>query len=63
MHTHNTLTGMSQKYHLPMWEVPNYPLLGDDASTITANRSVYQETYNKYIDFSKDLLSRIEALD
>ncbi|RMU73023.1 hypothetical protein ALP23_200212 [Pseudomonas syringae pv. apii] len=30
MHTHNTLTGMSQKYHIPMWKVPAEENLGED---------------------------------
>jgi cellulose biosynthesis protein BcsQ len=63
MHTHNTLTGMSQKYHLPMWEVPSFQNLGDDYSTVTANRSVYEATYDKYVEFCEDLLARISSLD
>jgi cellulose biosynthesis protein BcsQ len=63
MHTHNTLTGMSQKYHLPMWDVPNHQYLADDYSTITANRSVYEATYGKYEDFCDDLLTRIVELE
>ncbi|HFI2197168.1 TPA: AAA family ATPase [Pseudomonas aeruginosa] len=62
MHTHNTLTGMSQKYQVPMWSVPSYPFLGDDSSTVNANRSVYEGTFEKYVNFSKDLLVRIESL-
>ncbi|AZD99674.1 ParA family protein [Pseudomonas chlororaphis] len=62
MHTHNTLTGMSQKYHLPMWDVPGYSNLGDDYSTVTANKSVYEGTYEKYEAFSYDVLSRIATL-
>lgn len=62
MHTHNTLTGMSQKYHLPMWEVPSNSLMADDYSTVTANRSMYEATYEKYETFCEDLLSRIDSL-
>ena len=62
MHTHNTLTGMSQKYHVPMWRVPSEPELNDDASTVLANRRVYEGTLDKYIEFSRDLLTRIQAL-
>lgn len=62
MHTHNTLTGMSQKYHLPMWKVPEYPYLTDDHSTVTANRSVYEGTLDKYKEFCVDLLKRIDTL-
>ncbi|MER2097476.1 MAG: AAA family ATPase [Pseudomonas qingdaonensis] len=62
MHTHNTLTGMSQKYHTPMWLVPSQPELGDDSNTVLANRRVYEATFDKYSDFARDLLSRISAL-
>ncbi|OXZ43817.1 chromosome partitioning protein ParA [Pseudomonas aeruginosa] len=62
MHTHNTLTGMSQKYHLPMWDVPNFPYLGDDYNTVVANKAVYESTLEKYVSFAGDLLSRVSSL-
>ncbi|MNW21416.1 hypothetical protein D3C71_2223260 [compost metagenome] len=62
MHTHNTLTGMSQKYHVPMWRVPSEPELNDDSNTVLANRVVYERTLEKYTEFARDLLTRIQAL-
>lgn len=62
MHSHNTLAGMSQKYHLPMWLVPSYPYLQDDSNTVIANRQVYEETFKKYQEFCADLLDRIAKL-
>lgn len=63
MHTHNTLPAMAQRYHLPMWRVPSCKSLeGDDANTILGNRAVYEATRDKYIAFTKDLLTRIESL-
>ncbi|KPW80827.1 ParA protein [Pseudomonas syringae pv. coriandricola] len=62
MHTHNTLTGMSQKYHVPMWKVPAEENLGDDVNTVMGSRRVFEATLDKYTEFSKDLLSRIERL-
>jgi cellulose biosynthesis protein BcsQ len=64
MHTHNTLPSMAQRYHLPMWKVPDSPQLeGSDRNTILGNRAIYEATRDKYHDFAKDLISRIRALD
>ncbi len=63
MHTHNTLTGMSQKYHLPMWEVPSYPYLADDTNTVIANKAIYEATFDKYSTFCADLLKRVDSLE
>jgi hypothetical protein len=63
MHTHNTLTGMSQKYHLPMWEVPSYPYLADDTNTVIANKAIYEATFEKYSTFCADLLKRVDSLE
>lgn len=62
MHTHNTLTGMSQKYHAPMWRVPSEVHLGDDVNTVMGSRRVFEATLEKYTEFSRDLLTRIERL-
>lgn len=60
MHTHNTLPNMAQKYHKPIWDVPDCPNLEtDDISTISGNRTTYQATREKYIAFATDLLSRM----
>src|ERR1044072_2787419 len=64
MHTHNTLPSMAQRYHLPIWKVPeSSDLKASDRSTILGNRAVYEETQEKYHDFARDLLSRMSALD
>lgn len=60
MHTHNTLPNMAQKYHVPIWQVPFYPSLEtDDISTIAGNRTTYETTRAKYVQFAQDMLSRI----
>jgi len=60
MHTHNTLPNMAQKYNVPIWDVPNVPSLEtDDISTIAGNRTVYEMTRAKYMQFAQDLLSRV----
>ncbi|MGZ3749319.1 MAG: ParA family protein [Methylobacter sp.] len=61
MHTHNTLPNMAQKYHVPIWKVPASPSVEtDDISTIAGNRTIYEMTLQKYVQFAQDLLSRIE---
>ena len=63
MHTHNTLPSMAQRYHLPMWKVPSCSHLeGSDVGTIAGNRSVYEGTRAKYIEFADDLLKRLGSL-
>lgn len=64
MHTHNTLPSMAQRYHLPMWKVPSsHALDKSDVATIFGNRAIYEGTRDKYMDFAKDLLARMSALD
>lgn len=63
MHSHNTLPGMAQKYHAPIWNVPNLPNLENaDAATIRGNREVYFSTRDNYIAFARSLLERISLI-
>jgi cellulose biosynthesis protein BcsQ len=62
MHTHNTLPGMAQKYHVPMWEVPSQHLEPTD-NTVQGNRANYEKTKEAYIAFAEDVLRRITSLD
>ncbi len=62
MHTHNTLPGMAQKYQVPMWKVPAMQLEESDQATILGNRRIYEETRIHYIEFAKDLLSRLKLV-
>jgi len=64
LHTHNTLPNMAQKYHQPMWKLPDYPRLEPkDKSTISGNREFYEETKEKYRAFAEDFLKRVKTLD
>ncbi|TWR28441.1 ParA family protein [Mucilaginibacter achroorhodeus] len=65
MHSHNTLPNMSQKYKRPIWEIPDLPNLeADDISTIKGNaNTLYKPTRERYIEFAKSLLERIETLN
>lgn len=63
MHGHNTLPGMAQKYHMPIWKVPVIGTLdADDASTIRGNREIYFATEGGYRDFATALLERIALI-
>jgi hypothetical protein len=63
MHSHNTLPSMAQKYHLPIWLLPNCDQLeSGDAMTIRGNRQNYESTQAGYHAFVSDLLSRLASL-
>lgn len=66
MHTHNTYPSHAQKYHVPIWELPELnasnKLDSEDITTITTNKTRYLETLPKYKDFSSDVLERISKL-
>lgn len=63
MHSHNTLPGMAQKYHSPIWAVPAIDWLEvGDAATIRGNRGIYEATKQSYATFAKSLLQRIDLI-
>jgi hypothetical protein len=60
MHTHNTLPNISQKYHMPIWELPTRTDLdAKDVSTIRLNRQSYLDTKDKYIRFAESVVERV----
>ena len=64
IHSHNTFPSMSQKYHVPMWELPGYTSLeGPDASTIGGNSEKYRATREAYHAFAIDFLARVSCLN
>ncbi len=62
IHSHNTFPSMSQKYHKPMWKLPNAQLENEDRSTIAGNRRKYEETRLAYRAFAQDFLGRVAKL-
>lgn len=63
MHTHNTFPSMSQKYHCAIWQVPSVNGLEEvDRHTIRGNKTKYEETKDKYIEFAINFLDRISTL-
>lgn len=59
IHSHNTYAAMAQKYHLPIWQLPNANIQTSDRGTIISNKELYFETRAKYISFAADLLSKM----
>lgn len=63
IHTHNTFPSMSQKYHLPMWLLPQSGILeAEDRSTIAGNQHGYLATQAAYRDFALDFIDRVGRL-
>jgi len=60
MHSHNTLTKMSQKYKKAIWNIPSLSNLDvKDQRTITGNAVQYTKTKNAYVKFVKSLIERL----
>jgi cellulose biosynthesis protein BcsQ len=62
IHTHNTYPSMSQKYHRPMWLLPDCSLETEDKSTIAGNQEKYRETQSAYLSFARDFLERVSKV-
>lgn len=63
IHSHNTLPSLSQKYHMPMWELPDCGILdSSDSSTIGGNQHIYRATRPAYRQFANDFLARLDLL-
>jgi cellulose biosynthesis protein BcsQ len=63
MHTHNTYPTHAQKYHRPMWQLPDADDLDDeDKPTVFTNRKRYLATQAAYHEFAKDVVERVKSL-
>lgn len=63
IHSHNTFPSMSQKYHMPMWELPDCGILDqDDRRTIAGNQHSYRATQDAYAKFAADFIKRLDLL-
>lgn len=63
MHTHNTLPNVSQKYHVPIWELPTLKALeNSDRNTVNVNRKVYESTRRQYCSFAESAIHRINCI-
>jgi hypothetical protein len=60
MHSHNTLPNLTQKYHLPIWELAgNDALEIKDRNVIRINRQAYEETKDHYVEFARSVIDRV----
>ena len=63
IHTHNTFPSMSQKYHVPMWKLPDFKNIeADDKPTIAGNQGKFRATKEAYQKFAQDFLDRVAKL-
>ena len=63
IHSHNTFPSMSQKYHMPMWRLPDSGILDpEDRSTIGGNQHAFRATKQAYHAFASDFLHRVSLL-
>ena len=60
IHTHNTYPSLAQKYHVPIWKIPNIALDSGDIPTVQPNKARFYETKNNYEIFVKDMIKRLE---
>lgn len=60
IHTHNTFPSMAQKYHMPMWEIPDAELDDEDKNTVRGNSQKYRQTRAAYHAFANEVLLRLE---
>ena len=59
IHSHNTYAAMAQKYHYPIWQLPDVGIQTSDRGTIMSNKDLYYDTKEKYIKFAGDLLFKM----
>lgn len=60
MHSHNTFPSNAQKYHVPMWKIPNLPDIdAEDQNSVRGAKQKYLDTSDAYQEFCSDLLARI----
>lgn len=64
MHTHNTFPAHAQKYHCPMWRLPNLSNLEiADNTTIRPNAERYLSTKTAYQTFANAMLERMNFVE
>jgi len=62
IYAHNTFPSLAQKYHAPMWSLPDEELDSVDQSTVGGNQQKFRETQQMYHDFAKDVIERVAKL-
>lgn len=60
MHSHAGMPSTAQRFHVPMWDVPNaVSKSAEDYGTIVSRRKAYESTQQRYRDFAFSLLDRL----
>ncbi|MBB2198599.1 ParA family protein [Gluconacetobacter sp. 1c LMG 22058] len=62
IHTHNTFPSMAQRYHNPMWNIPEIEIESDDQNTVRGNAQKFRDTQESYHTFANDVLSRMDLV-
>lgn len=62
IYAHNTFPSLAQKYHAPMWSLPDKKLDPADQSTVGGNQQRFRETQQMYHDFANDVIARVAKL-
>lgn len=62
IHTHNTFPSMAQRYHYPMWKIPDIEIESDDQNTVRGNAQKFRDTQKSYHIFAQDVLSRMDLV-
>ena len=59
IHTHNTFPSMAQKYHCPMWLIPDCDLDSEDVTTVRGNSQKFRDTQSAYQRFADAVIKRL----
>ena len=64
IHTHNTFPSMAQRYHRPMWKIPDIltEIELEDQNTVRGNSPKFRATQEAYHKFSDDVMRRLDML-
>lgn len=62
IYAHNTYPSLAQKYHAPMWKLPDMKLDSVDQSSVGGNQQKFKATQEMYHKFAKDVIERIARL-
>ncbi|RWR26364.1 ParA family protein [Sinirhodobacter populi] len=62
IHTHNTFPSMAQRYHVPMWEIPDIEVEEEDKNTVRGNSKKFRATQQAYHDFAGEVLQRLDEV-
>mgnify|MGYP001758380643 FL=1 len=62
IHTHNTFPSMAQRYHVPMWKIPDIDVEEEDKNTVRGNSTKFRATRRAYHNFAAEVLQRLDEV-